>query len=64
MDTIAKDPTQHTVEANQKALQQPDFPDDTHDYDSARRGFLATLDQNGQATGNRLYVAKIGTPEV
>lgn len=64
MDIIAKDPTQHTIEANQKALQELDFQDDTHDYESARRGFLGTLDQNEEPTGDRVYVAKIGRPEV
>ena len=64
MDIIAKDPTQHTLEANQKALQEQDFPDDTHDYESAARGFLGTLNANGQPIGTRQYDVKIGTPPV
>ena len=61
---FAKEPTQHTIEANQKAAQEPNFPDDTHDYESAQRFFLGTLDENGNPTPNRDYDVKIGIPEV
>ena len=58
--TAAKEPTEHTIAANQE-VQGPDFSD-THDYVDADRGFLATLDANGQMTTNRVYNAKIVKP--
>src|SRR6185295_15280735 len=62
VDAHAKEPTQHTIAANQNVPPESAFPDDTHDYASAERGFIGTLNANGQVVSTRQYNAKIEGP--
>ena len=62
VDAHAKKPTQYTIEANQNVPPESTFPDDKHDYSSAERGFIGTLNANGQVVSTRQYNAKIEGP--
>ena len=62
VDPLAKEPTEHTIAANQAAMQDPNFPDETHDYFSAANDFIGTLDGATTYSAVPKYNAKIGSP--
>lgn len=55
---LIKEPTLHTIEANEKVLQELNFSD-SQDITDAQRGFLATLTSDGQMSTEPVYEVKI-----
>ncbi|MEW6737026.1 MAG: alkyl sulfatase dimerization domain-containing protein [Acidobacteriota bacterium] len=55
---LPKDASLYTIAANKKVLQELNFSN-TQDYTDAQRGFIATLDANGQLTNEPVDEVKI-----